>query len=126
MKSNIGVIVGLVLAGALFIGCESAEAESKEESIAAIREIAGSKVTLTPIFKVRLSGTGVTDGGLAHLKGLTGMKMLFLGKTKVTDAGLVHLKGMTGLEGLLLQNTKVTDAGVKKLRAALPKCKIYH
>jgi hypothetical protein len=31
------------------------------------------------------------------LKGLTGLKDLFLSQTKVTDAGLAHLKGLTGL-----------------------------
>ncbi len=31
---------------------------------------------------------GVTDAGLAHLKGLTGMQTLYLDSTKVTDAGL--------------------------------------
>ena len=44
--------------------------------------------------------------------------------TKITDAGLVHLKGMTGLSMLLLQGTKVTDAGVADLQKALPDCKI--
>ena len=98
------------MAGALFIGCESEpeatpelEAMSKEdqeESIAAIKEIAGSKVTLTPKFTVDLHNT------------------------KVTDAGLEHLKGLTGLQGLSLERTKVTDGGLAKLQAALPKCHI--
>jgi hypothetical protein len=49
---------------------------------------------------------------------------LNFGGTKVTDAGLVHLKGMTGLRRLNLSETKVTDAGVAKLRPALPNCNI--
>ena len=48
-----------------------------------------------------------------------------LSRTEVTDAGLAHLKGMTGLEGLGLRGTQVTDAGVEKLQAALPKCMIF-
>jgi len=32
-----------------------------------------------------------------HLKGMTNLQMLYLRFTKVTDAGLVHLKGLTGL-----------------------------
>ena len=43
---------------------------------------------------------------------------------KVTDAGLVHLKGLTGLKDLGLYGTKVTNAGVAELKKALPKCKI--
>jgi hypothetical protein len=51
-------------------------------------------------------------------------KVLNLGGSKITDAGLVHLKGLTGLRTLLLTDTRVTDAGVKKFKAALPKCRI--
>ena len=47
-----------------------------------------------------LSGTGVDDAGLEHLRGLTKLRILGLGDTKVTGAGLESLKGMTGLENL--------------------------
>ena len=73
-----------------------------------------------------LRATEVTDAGLVHLKGLTQLQMLNLQGTKVTDAGLVHLKGLSNLRQLYLWDTKVTDEGVKKLREALPKCKIAH
>ena len=43
---------------------------------------------------------------------------------KITDAGLVHLKGLTGLQVLFLMNTKVTDAGVADLQKALPNCRV--
>jgi hypothetical protein len=49
---------------------------------------------------------------------------LWLPNTKIGDAGLEHLKGLTQLQFLALGNTAVTDAGVKKLRQALPNCKI--
>jgi hypothetical protein len=49
---------------------------------------------------------------------------LNLDRTGVTNAGLAHLKGMKELDELVLTNTKVTDAGVAKLQAALPKCTI--
>ena len=71
-----------------------------------------------------LSNTKVTDAGLAHLKGLNNLTGLLLAGTKVTDAGLAHLKGLTKLKRLGLWDTKVTDAGKKKLKQALPNCKI--
>ena len=43
---------------------------------------------------------------------------------QITDAGLVHLKGLTGLQTLNLAGTKVTDAGVAELKKALPNCEI--
>ena len=127
MKSKIGVIVELVLAGALFIGCESEPepvAKSEREIIAAIREIAGSEVTRAPMFKVDLASTKVTDAELEHLKGLTRLEFLVLTNTEVTDAGLTHLEGLTRLQTLYLSGTKVTDDGVAKLQTALPKCQI--
>ena len=44
----------------------------------------------------------VNDAGLVHLKGLTNLQKLCLGRTQVTDTGLVHLKGMTNLASLSL------------------------
>ena len=50
---------------------------------------------------------------------------LNLSRSKITDAGLVHLKGLTGLQTLDLGGTEVTDAGFADLKKALPNCKIY-
>ncbi len=54
------------------------------------------------------------------------LKRLYLDNTEITDAGLEHLEGLTGLDYLILDNTKVTDTGVRKLQAALPICKIIY
>jgi len=48
-----------------------------------------------------------------------------LAVSKVTDAGLAHLYGLTGLLCLTLGGTQVTDAGVAKHREAFPKCRIF-
>ena len=40
------------------------------------------------------------------------------------DGGLEHLKTMTGLKQLSLGNTKVTAGGIAELKKALPECKI--
>jgi hypothetical protein len=50
------------------------------------------------------------------------MHALYLYDTKITDAGLKHLAGLTGLRLLLLTATPVTDAAVTELEAALPEC----
>ena len=57
-----------------------------------------------------LIGDQVTDASLAHLTGLTALKVLNLLFTHVTDAGLAHFTGLQALEILFLANTQVTDA----------------
>ena len=58
--------------------------------------------------------TKVTDAGLVHLKGMTGLEVwLGLSDTKVTDDGLKHLEGFTKLRSLTLHRTQVTEAGVR-------------
>jgi len=59
-----------------------------------------------------------------HLKGLSGLKTLYLGGTQVTDSGLVHIRGLTDMWELTLYSTRVTDTGVAGLQKALPKCRI--
>ena len=44
-----------------------------------------------------------------------------MGETKITDAGLEHLKGLTGLRELDLVETQITDSGVQQLKQSLPK-----
>jgi hypothetical protein len=92
MRLYFGEVVGLVVMSALLAGCGSksetaTEEESKptkEESLAAIKKLKG----------------WFDNGG----------KALSLDFTKVTDAGLVHLEGLTGLKSLTLS---FTDNGVE-------------
>jgi hypothetical protein len=54
----------------------------------------------------------VSDAGMAHLTGLTKLKILMISGPQVTDAGLAHLKGLSNLTCLQLSSTPVTDAGL--------------
>jgi hypothetical protein len=50
--------------------------------------------------------TRVTDAGLAHLRGLSGLRSLWCAGTPgLTDAGLAHLAGLGQLESLLIEGT---------------------
>jgi len=71
---------------------------------------------------LQLSSTRVNNAGLAHIKGLTGLRVLWLYDTQVSDAGLVPLYGLTGLRVLNLRSTLVSSAGVDALQQALPQC----
>jgi hypothetical protein len=73
---------------------------------------------LTNIDELRIRGAGFSDRGLAQLKGLTRLRVLWLGEGKhaISDAGLGFLKGMKGLEHLDVEGWHVSDAGLAELR----------
>lgn len=56
--------------------------------------------------------TGVTDAGLAAVKGCKNIHILYLNESIVTDAGLAHFAGCTSLFTLELYRTATTDAGL--------------
>ena len=74
--------------------------------------------------QVGLSGTPLTDAGLASLTEVASLDALFLSQTKITDAGLVKLAGCTQLRFLDVSGTRVTKAGIASLRKALPQLEI--
>jgi YHS domain-containing protein len=69
-----------------------------------------------------LSGTKVTDSGLAALDAMPNLTRLHLERTAVTDAGLTHVASLGKLEFLDLYGTAITDAGLECLRK-LPQLK---
>lgn len=94
-----------------------------------------------------LNGTQVSDAGLAPLTRLPNLTYLDLGGTNITNAGLPTMGRMTQLENLDLLPNAITDDGLphlatlknlrhltigpdiskeaaKRLRAALPNCRI--
>ena len=67
--------------------------------------------------RLRIEASEVTDAGLAHLAGLTGLRRLTLSRNPaVTDAGLAHLGGLTALEALSLRRTYIRGDGLVHLR----------
>jgi hypothetical protein len=81
----------------------------------------GEFVWLDDARETEIFGNDVTDDDLVQLKRIPGLKELTLGQSLgVTDAGLVHLTGLTGLESISLRETQVTDAGISELQKALP------
>jgi hypothetical protein len=68
-----------------------------------------------------LQHTRITEAGLAHLEGLTGLRKLYI-SGDISDLGLAHVAMLTSLDQLRLNNTQITDAGLRHLRA-LPNLK---
>ena len=80
----------------------------------AMRRFAG-----LPVQTIWAPRNPLTDAGLAHLKGNTGLRYLMLDDCKgVTDAGLAHLGGVKDLEQLYAGGTRITGTGCRHLRAS--------
>jgi hypothetical protein len=70
---------------------------------------------------LRLTCTGITDGGVSRLKDLADLRSLDLaGSFRVTDSALTVLRGLPHLQRLDLTFTRVTDHGIRALREARP------
>jgi Leucine-rich repeat (LRR) protein len=54
----------------------------------------------------------VSDAGLAHVAGLTELRVLHVGQTPVSDVGLAHVAGLSRLRQLGLPGTGVDDAAL--------------
>ena len=104
---------------------------------------------LTRMRVLHLEGTAITDDGLQRLRAMSqleelsisdcprisgrglevlrqfaGLRKLSLAGAQITDVGLEQLEGLTQLKKLDVTYTGVTAAGVRRLRSALPRCKI--
>lgn len=87
--------------------------------------ISGSQVTdaglaniksLVNVSKLDVSQTSVTGAGLGALGGWTHLKSLDLSETKVDDNGLAHLSKLSQLNSLTLDGCPVTGAGLGNLK----------
>jgi hypothetical protein len=91
-------------------------------SIPWLRELLGNDY-FADVYWVSLTDTQISNAGLDHLKGLPGLRVLYLNSMELSDQGLRGLKGLTELEVLYLSNTRVSDAGCEHLKG-LAKLKI--
>jgi hypothetical protein len=69
---------------------------------------------------LNLRGTGITNAGMKHIRGLKTLKHLDIGHTWVTDAGIGELKGLKNLRWLSVDGSRVSDAGVARLKGDVP------
>jgi len=97
-------------------------------------DLSGSQITdagvaklkgFTKLNRLNLSNTKITNAALAHLTRLQNLEYLNLyGCKAVSDAGLVHLKGLKNLKKLFVWQSKVSKKGAMALRKSLPEIKI--
>jgi hypothetical protein len=69
-------------------------------------------------------GSRISDAGVAHLKGMTNLRRLFIYGGSISNKSIETLKGLSKLEAITFKDTAVTDGGILELRETLPKAKI--
>src|SRR5262249_26013182 len=88
--------------------------------------LSGTKVTdaglaglegATQLKTLRLDNTAVRGPGLESLKKLPALRTLALSSTPIDDDSLKHLAVATQVQTLYVQNTPITDAGIESLKA---------
>jgi hypothetical protein len=89
------------------------EAVQGEFSDEAMRQLPG-----LPVLEWLEIGRGkVTAAGMAHLKGCSALRRLYVHDVRLSDDTLSILTGLTHLEALSLQRTGITARGLKHLKA---------
>lgn len=68
------------------------------------------------VLTINGSPAGVTEAGIAHLKGLKNLQILSTSHQGMTDASLEILGGLSRLEILHFQRDRVTHEGIAQLR----------
>jgi hypothetical protein len=92
----------------------------RSDALAMIKRLGGT-VEGTPVAKVDLHKSAVTDKDLALLAAFPKLRKLNLSDTRVTDSGLKHLEKLTELRVLLISKTGVTPKGMAHLQKVLPR-----
>jgi Leucine Rich repeat len=103
---------------------------NQERALVRIKQL-GGKVQIDetrrdqPVVEIDLEDCPVGDDDLRDFSCFIYLQFLDLTGTRVTDAGLAHLKGLTQLRELDLSKTRVTKTGLAELRKALPNAFVY-
>jgi hypothetical protein len=89
-----------------------------DESLACLRHLPDLKE-----LRLGASQASISDEGLIHLRSLSHVESLELGKTQVTDSGLKSLATLKSLKSLRLESAKITSTGISELARDLPNLK---
>jgi hypothetical protein len=101
-------LLGALAGGFLAPGCERSPADLLEDQVDRVRSGESDTIDVRHFPRVR-------DGNLAGLRGLQRLRTLILDGAPISDEGLRHVAGLTGLVTLSLSNTRVTGAGLAQL-----------
>jgi hypothetical protein len=95
--------------------------------------LSGSKITdsglarLPRMARLRTMGldnTSITDDGLRHLAKFPNLTYLQMLDVKISDAGLLNLQSNKRLEVIMSRQSEFTRAGVAQFKESVPRCKV--
>lgn len=81
--------------------------------------------SLRDLRELNLSGTKITNAGVAHLGSLTNLEILDLSDTEITDVGLLPLAYLENLRKLFLGNKSISYLYISMFLGANPNLNIY-
>lgn len=96
----------------------AANAEGKAQILIVAAELSVA-ARLLGLVDLDLSGTAVTDAGLASLAGHPNLRRLSIADTAITDQGLEHLLGLP-LEQLTVHGARISQAAIERFQRARP------
>lgn len=76
------------------------------------------------LYDLNLSGTGIGNQAIHALNGLPALRTLTLADNSISDESIKDLSALKQLKLLDLGESQLTSEGFRRLRKALPKCKI--
>ena len=113
------IVLACCFSAAVAVGCGGVSPEQKQ-ALQRVQELGGRVNVKRGGYEVDLTKSPVEDKDLVVLKDISNIKTLNLSGTRVTDAGLAHLTVLTSLEFLDLRTTTTTPQGAEGLKKALP------
>jgi hypothetical protein len=111
-------------------GCQQRGPSPGDQALTEIAKLGGSLLVYThggqQLREVDLHGTQATHATVGRIKDLARSPVVKvdLSDTPVTDAGFEPLKSLPDLRALVLSGTGVTEAGVREFQQARPEVKI--
>lgn len=80
--------------------------------------------SLTLLYSEGFAGPKVTNAGLKSISEMAHLRTLNLVGAKIDDAGVDDLKQLRNLSKLSVVNSRISGEGLKRLRMALPECRL--
>jgi len=111
--------------GTFYVGLEERDVNDTilTDLAAHFRRFPGPYLDQSHDLNLHLSGNPITDAGLSTLAGLN-VTVLDVSGTEISDEGVATITTFKHLRRLNITDTQVTESGLGQIRSALPRCEL--